>query len=150
MEEILGFRRLRIRYSLMMNWRLRSSRTLRPWWRWKSWIEPISSWTYLQQGPTSYARTQVLGPVSIFASSINANVTHLERQKGGIGMRGPGETQIETIKSFSKNCFAEESYKRLMCRYTQRSNRGAYSVALLGILTWVRVLCWICCVRPMF
>ena len=43
--------------------------------------------------------------------------THIERQKGGIGMRGPGETQIETDRRIiqQKISLLKRSYKKLTC-----------------------------------
>ena len=62
--------------------------------------------------------------------------THLERQRGGIGMRGPGETEIETDRRIVRDRIALlkkklETIDRQMA--TQRSNRGALvRVALIG------------------
>ena len=52
---------------------------------------------FAQRAQTSYARTQVeLAQYQYLLPRLTGMWTHLERQKGGIGMRGPGETQIET------------------------------------------------------
>ena len=48
------------------------------------------------QAKTSYARTQVELAQCQYLLPRLGMWTHLERQKGGIGMRGPGETEIET------------------------------------------------------
>ena len=51
--------------------------------------------------------------------------THLERQKGGIGMRGPGETQIETDRRIiqQKIALLKEKLKKLI-------NKKPYSVVI--------------------
>ena len=52
---------------------------------------------FAQRAQTSYARTQVeLAQYQYLLPRLTGLWTHLERQKGGIGMRGPGETEIET------------------------------------------------------
>ena len=52
---------------------------------------------FAQRAQTSYARTQVeLAQCQYLLPRLKGMWTHLERQKGGIGMRGPGETEIET------------------------------------------------------
>ena len=52
---------------------------------------------FAARAQTSYARTQVeLAQYQYLLPRLTRMWTHLERQKGGIGMRGPGETQIET------------------------------------------------------
>jgi len=62
--------------------------------------------------------------------------THLERQKGGIGMRGPGETQIETDRRIiqSKISLLKKGLLKIDKQMaTQRSNRGKLvRVALVG------------------
>jgi GTP-binding protein HflX len=62
--------------------------------------------------------------------------THLERQKGGIGMRGPGETEIETDRRIVRDRIAllKEKIKVIDKQMSvQRSNRGAMvRVALVG------------------
>ena len=52
---------------------------------------------FAQRAQTRYARTQVeLAQYQYLLPRLKGLWTHLERQKGGIGMRGPGETEIET------------------------------------------------------
>ncbi len=52
---------------------------------------------FAQRAETSYARTQVeLAQCIYLLPRLSGLWTHLERQKGGSGMRGPGETEIET------------------------------------------------------
>jgi GTP-binding protein HflX len=62
--------------------------------------------------------------------------THLERQKGGIGLRGPGETQIETDRRIilNKISLLKEQLKKIdKQKTTQRKNRGKLvRVALVG------------------
>jgi GTPase len=62
--------------------------------------------------------------------------THLERQKGGIGMRGPGETEIETDRRIVRDRISllKEKIKTIDKQMgVQRSNRGAMvRVALVG------------------
>ena len=63
--------------------------------------------------------------------------THLERQKGGIGMRGPGETEIETDRRIVRDKIAllKERIKTIDKQMSvQRGNRGAMvRVALVGL-----------------
>ena len=64
--------------------------------------------------------------------------THLERQKGGIGLRGPGETQLETdrrligqrVKQLRSRLAQVEKQRKNRSRYRQR--QGAFSVSLVG------------------
>ncbi|MEY2682199.1 MAG: GTP-binding protein hflX, partial [Pseudomonadota bacterium] len=64
--------------------------------------------------------------------------THLERQRGGIGLRGPGETQLETdrrligqrVKQLRLRLAAVERQRKNRLR--QRSRQGTYSVSLVG------------------
>ena len=62
--------------------------------------------------------------------------THLERQRGGIGMRGPGETEIETDRRILRNkiSFLKEQLKKIdMQQSVQRTNRkGMHRIALVG------------------
>ena len=52
---------------------------------------------FAQRAQTSYARTQVeLAQCQYLLPRLTRMWTHLDKQKGGIGMRGPGETEIET------------------------------------------------------
>ncbi len=86
---------------------------------------------------TSTARTQVeLAQLQYMLPRLTRMWTHLERQRGGIGMRGPGETQIETDRRLIKERIAAlkqqlgkiDTQKRL-----QRRNRESLvRVALVG------------------
>ena len=59
---------------------------------------------FAQRAKTAYAKTQVeLAQYQYLLPRLTRMWTHLERQKGGIGMRGPGETQIETDRTRLQN-----------------------------------------------
>ena len=92
---------------------------------------------FAQRAETSYARTQVeLAQCIYLLPRLSGLWTHLERQKGGIGMRGPGETEIETDRRIVRDRIAllKEKIKAIDKQMgTQRSNRGAMvRVALVG------------------
>lgn len=92
---------------------------------------------FAQRAQTSYSRTQVeLAQYQYLLPRLTGLWTHLERQRGGIGMRGPGETEIETDRRIVRDRIALlkkklSSIDRQMA--VQRSNRGAMvRVALIG------------------
>lgn len=92
---------------------------------------------FSQRAQTSSARTQVeLAQYEYFLPRLTGLWTHLERQKGGIGMRGPGETEIETDRRIVRDRIA--LLKKKLSKIdkqmeTQRGNRGALvRVALVG------------------
>ncbi|CAM2788222.1 GTP-binding protein HflX [Flavobacterium psychrophilum DSM 3660] len=92
---------------------------------------------FAQRAETSYARTQVeLAQCIYLLPRLSGMWTHLERQKGGIGMRGPGETEIETDRRIVRDRIAllKEKIKIIdKQQATQRGNRGAMvRVALVG------------------
>jgi len=92
---------------------------------------------FAQRAETSYARTQVeLAQCQYLLPRLTGMWTHLERQKGGIGMRGPGETEIETDRRIVRDRISllKEKIKVIDKQIaTQRSNRGAMvRVALVG------------------
>ena len=92
---------------------------------------------FAQRAQTSYARTQVeLAQFQYLLPRLSGMWTHLERQRGGIGMRGPGETEIETDRRIVRDRIALLKEKiRTIDRQmaVQRSNRGAtVRVALVG------------------
>ena len=59
---------------------------------------------FAQRAKTSYAKNQVeLAQYQYILPRLKGLWTHLERQKGGIGMRGPGETEIETDRRIVRN-----------------------------------------------
>lgn len=92
---------------------------------------------FAQRAETSYARTQVeLAQCQYLLPRLSGMWTHLERQKGGIGLRGPGETEIETDRRIVRDRIAllKEKIKTIDKQMAiQRSNRGAMvRVALVG------------------
>ena len=92
---------------------------------------------FAQRAQTSYARTQVeLAQYEYLLPRLTGLWTHLERQKGGIGMRGPGETEIETDRRIVRDRISLLKKKLLKIdrqMETQRGNRGALvRVALVG------------------
>ena len=92
---------------------------------------------FAQRAQTSYARTQVeLAQYQYFLPRLKGLWTHLERQKGGIGMRGPGETEIETDRRIVRDKISLLKKKLVTIdkqMATQRGNRGALvRVALVG------------------
>ncbi len=92
---------------------------------------------FAQRAQTSYARTQVeLAQYQYLLPRLTGMWTHLERQKGGIGMRGPGETEIETDRRIIRDRIALLKKKLVVIdkqMATQRGNRGSLiRVALVG------------------
>ena len=92
---------------------------------------------FAQRAETSYARTQVeLAQCQYLLPRLSGMWTHLERQKGGIGLRGPGETEIETDRRIVRDRIAllKEKIKVIDKQQgVQRGNRGAMvRVAIIG------------------
>ena len=92
---------------------------------------------FAARAQTSYARTQVeLAQYQYLLPRLTRMWTHLERQKGGIGMRGPGETQIETDRRIiqDKISLLKKKLAKIDVQMsTQRGNRGkVVRVALVG------------------
>ena len=92
---------------------------------------------FAQRAQTSYARTQVeLAQYEYLLPRLKGLWTHLERQRGGIGMRGPGETEIETDRRIVRDKISLLKKKLITIdkqMSTQRSNRGALvRAALVG------------------
>ena len=92
---------------------------------------------FAQRAKTSYARTQVeLAQYEYLLPRLKGLWTHLERQRGGIGMRGPGETEIETDRRIVRDKISLLKKKLITIdkqMATQRGNRGALvRVALVG------------------
>jgi len=86
---------------------------------------------------TSHARTQVeLAQYQYLLPRLTRMWTHLERQRGGIGLRGPGETEIETDRRIIRDKIAllKEQLRKIDKQMaTQRKNRGKMvRVALVG------------------
>ena len=92
---------------------------------------------FAQRAQTSYARTQVeLAQCEYLLPRLKGMWTHLERQKGGIGMRGPGETEIETDRRIVRDRISllKNKIKTIDKQMAvQRGNRGKMvRVALVG------------------
>jgi GTPase len=92
---------------------------------------------FAQRARTSHARTQVeLAQYQYLLPRLTRMWTHLERQKGGIGLRGPGETEIETDRRIIRDKIALLRDKLTQIdkqMSTQRKNRGELiRVALVG------------------
>jgi len=92
---------------------------------------------FAQRAQTSYASTQVeLAQYEYLLPRLAGMWTHLERQRGGIGMRGPGETEIETDRRIvcDRIALLKEKLKTIDKQMSvQRGNRGALvRVALVG------------------
>lgn len=92
---------------------------------------------FAQRAKTSYARTQVeLAQCQYLLPRLKGMWTHLERQKGGIGMRGPGETEIETDRRIVRDKIAllKSKIKTIDKQMSvQRGNRGKLiRTALVG------------------
>ena len=92
---------------------------------------------FAQRAKTSYARNQVeLAQYQYILPRLKGLWTHLERQKGGIGMRGPGETEIETDRRIVRNKITLLKKKLVTIdkqMSTQRGNRGSLvRVSLVG------------------
>ena len=92
---------------------------------------------FAQRAKTSYARTQVeLAQYEYLLPRLAGMWTHLERQRGGIGMRGPGETEIETDRRIvrDKISLLKKKLKTIDKQMeVQRGNRGQLvRVALVG------------------
>jgi GTP-binding protein HflX len=92
---------------------------------------------FAARAQTAQAKTQVeLAQMKYLLPRLRGLWTHLERQRGGIGMRGPGETQIETDRRLVQNRVKalEEKLKDIDRQsQTQRKTRGELiRVALVG------------------
>ncbi|XOV66759.1 MAG: GTPase HflX [Fluviicola sp.] len=92
---------------------------------------------FASRARTSHAKTQVeLAQLQYLLPRLTRMWTHLERQKGGIGMRGPGETQIETDRRIiqKKISLLKDKLKSIDKQMSvQRGNRGQLvRVALVG------------------
>lgn len=92
---------------------------------------------FASRAQTAQAKTQVeLAQLQYLLPRLTRLWTHLERQKGGIGMRGPGESQIETDRRLilNKISLLKERLKLIdRQNETQRKNRQALiRVALVG------------------
>ncbi|HOE03579.1 MAG TPA: GTPase HflX [Bacteroidales bacterium] len=92
---------------------------------------------FAMRAKTSYAKTQVeLAQYQYLLPRLTRLWTHLERQRGGIGLRGPGETEIETDRRVIRDriAYLKEELKQIDKQMlVQRKNRGkVIRVALVG------------------
>lgn len=92
---------------------------------------------FAKRAKTSYAKTQVeLAQYQYLLPRLTRMWSHLERQRGGIGLRGPGETELETDRRIIRDKIAllKEDLKRIDKQMsTQRKGRGnIVRVALVG------------------
>ena len=92
---------------------------------------------FAMRARTAHARTQVeLAQYQYLLPRLAGMWTHLERQRGGIGLKGPGETEIETDRRIVRDKIAllKKKLKQIdKQKATQRSNRGSLvRVALVG------------------
>lgn len=92
---------------------------------------------FASRAQTAHARTQVeLAQYQYLLPRLAGMWTHLERQQGGIGTRGPGETQIETDRRMINRKIAHLKKKLVQIdkqKAVQRGNRGQLvRVALVG------------------
>ncbi len=92
---------------------------------------------FASRAKTAQARTQVeLAQYQYLLPRLRGMWTHLERQQGGIGTRGPGETEIETDRRIVQNKISALKKKLETIdkqNFTQRKNRGEYiRVSLVG------------------
>jgi len=92
---------------------------------------------FAKRARTSHARTQVeLAQYQYLLPRLKRMWTHLERQKGGIGLRGPGETEIETDRRIIRDKISQlkDQLKKIDVQMsTQRKNRGKMvRVSLVG------------------
>ncbi len=83
---------------------------------------------FARRAKTAHAKTQVeLAQYQYLLPRLTRMWTHLERQKGGIGLRGPGETEIETDRRIIRDKIAKlksDLIKIDKQKSTQRKNRG--------------------------
>jgi GTP-binding protein HflX len=92
---------------------------------------------FAQRAKTAYAKTQVeLAQYQYLLPRLTRMWTHLERQRGGIGMRGPGESQIETDRRIilDKISRLKEQLRKIDRQMaSQRGNRGSMvRISLVG------------------
>ena len=92
---------------------------------------------FASRARTAHAKTQVeLAQYQYLLPRLTRMWTHLERQKGGIGMRGPGETQIESDRRIINQKISNLKQKLIKIdkqKFAQRKNRGnMVKVALVG------------------
>jgi len=92
---------------------------------------------FAKRAQTAHAKAQVeLAQYQYLLPRLTRMWTHLERQRGGIGMRGPGETEIETDRRIIRDKISKlkKDLKKIdQQKFTQRQNRGKLvRVSLVG------------------
>jgi GTP-binding protein HflX len=92
---------------------------------------------FAKRAQTAYSKVQVaLAQYQYLLPRLTGMWTHLERQRGGIGLRGPGETEIETDRRVIRDKISnlKEQLKKIdMQTVVQRKNRGQLvRIALVG------------------
>ena len=92
---------------------------------------------FAKRAKTAHAKVQVeLAQYQYLLPRLTGMWTHLERQRGGIGLRGPGETEIETDRRIIRDKISLLKKKLIQIdkqKATQRKNRGKMvRVALVG------------------
>ena len=96
---------------------------------------------FAQRATTSYAKNQVeLAQYQYLMPRLKGLWTHLERQKGGIGMRGPGETEIETDRRIVRDRISllKKKLSNIDKQMSvQRGNRG--SLVRVALVSYTNV-----------
>jgi len=92
---------------------------------------------FAKRAKTAHAKTQVeLAQYQYLLPRLTRMWTHLERQRGGIGLRGPGETEIETDRRIIRDKISRLKHQLIKIdkqKEIQRKNRGKMvRVALVG------------------
>ncbi len=94
---------------------------------------------FAQRAQSHAGRIQVeLAQLSHLATRLVRGWTHLERQKGGIGLRGPGETQLETDRRLigervkMLRVKLEKLTRQRTTQRRQRTRQGAFAVSIVG------------------
>jgi GTP-binding protein HflX len=94
---------------------------------------------FAQRAQSHEGKLQVeLAQLQHLATRLIRGWTHLERQKGGIGLRGPGETQLETDRRLlgdrvkALRAKLEKLHKQRVTQRRARGRNNAFSVSLVG------------------
>ncbi|HNP02227.1 MAG TPA: GTPase HflX, partial [Agitococcus sp.] len=93
---------------------------------------------FAQRAQTFEGKLQVeLAQLQHLSSRLVRGWTHLERQKGGIGLRGPGETQLETDRRLLKNRVVMLSERLDKVRQTRHQGRASRQKAAIPTISLV-------------
>ncbi len=93
---------------------------------------------FAQRAQTFEGKLQVeLAQLSHLSSRLVRGWTHLERQKGGIGLRGPGETQLETDRRLLKHRVTMLSERLEKVRQTRQQGRASRQKAAIPTVSLV-------------